>query len=173
VNGRSIRDHTAALGAQDKAACEQLVGEHYGHVFAVCYGVLLNVHDAEDAAQETMLKGLTKVAERMGPEQLRPWIIRVARNLCIDRLRRRKRRAPPAEPPSTPSRQDLNAQQELEQAIQLLPIELRVPLLMYYFDGRSAKTIAQSLNISHSGVCQRLKTARRQLHELLTEGSQK
>lgn len=173
MNDRSSRDRSAASDAQDRPPYEQLVGEHYEHVFAVCYGVLLNVHDAEDAAQETMLRGLAKATDRMAPEQLRPWIVRVARNLCIDRLRKRKRRGPPAEPPAAPSRQDVNAQQELEQAIKRLPAELRVPLLMYYFDGRSAKTIAENLNISHSGVCQKLRLARRQLHELLTEGPQK
>ncbi len=172
MNDRSTRDQTAASEAQDEMPHEQLVRQHYEHVFAVCYGILVNVHDAEDATQETMLRGLAKAAHRMAPEQLRPWIIRVARNLCIDRLRRRKRQGPPAEPPAAPSRQDVNAQQELEQAIKRLPAELRVPLLMYYFDGRSAKTIAENLNISHSGVCQKLRLARRQLHELLTEGRQ-
>jgi RNA polymerase sigma factor (sigma-70 family) len=120
-----------------------------------------------------MLRGLVKVPRRIAPEQVGPWILRVARNLCIDRLRRRKRREPPAEPTASPSRQDLNAQLELEHAIRRLPAELRVPLLMYYFDGRSAKTIAENLNISHSGVYQRLRTARQQLHEFLTERSEK
>lgn len=172
MNDRSTRGQTAASGVTDKTPHEQLVRQHYEHVFAVCYGILVNVHDAEDAAQETMLRGLARGAGRMAPEQLRPWIIRVARNLCIDRLRRRKRRGPPAEPPAPPSRQDANVQQELEQAIKHLPAELRVPLLMYYFDGRNAKTIAENLKISHSGVCQRLRMARRQLHDLLTEGRQ-
>lgn len=173
MNDRSTRDQAGASGAQDTTAYEQLVEQHYECVFAVCYGLLLNVHDAEDATQETMLRGLAKAAPRMDPERLRPWIIRVAKNLCIDRLRRRKRQGPPAEPPAAPSRQDLHAQQELEQAIKRLPAELRLPLLMYYFDGRSAKTIAENLHMSHSGVYQKLRMARRQLHELLTEGSQK
>ncbi len=172
MDDRSTRDQPAAMEAQDRTPHEQFVRQHYDHVFAVCYGILVNVHDAEDATQETMLRGLAKAAHRMTPEQLRPWIIRVARNLCIDRLRKRKRREPPAEQPPAPSRQDLNAQQELEQAIKRLPVALRAPLLMYYFDGRNAKTIAENLKISHSGVCQRLRTARRQLHEFLTEGSQ-
>ena len=173
MNDRPTLDQIAASAAKDLMPHEKLVRQHYEHVFAVCYGMLVNVHDAEDAAQETMLRGLAKGAGRMAPEQLRPWIVRVARNLCIDRLRRRKRREPPAKPATAPSRQDLNAQWELGQAIKRLPAELRVPLLLYYFDGRSAKTIAENLHISHSGVCQRLRTARRQLHELLTEGSQK
>jgi RNA polymerase sigma-70 factor (ECF subfamily) len=173
VNDRSTRDQTAASEAQGRTTGEEFVRQHYDHVFAVCYGILVNAHDAEDAAQETMLRGLVKATRRIGPDQLGPWIIRVARNLCIDRLRRRKRREPPAEPTPAPSRQDLNARLELEHAIRRLPAELRVPLLMYYFDGRSAQTIAENLNISHSGVCQRLRMARRQLHELLTEGSEK
>jgi RNA polymerase sigma-70 factor (ECF subfamily) len=172
VNDRSTRDQTSAAETQGRTADEELVRQHYDHVFAVCYGILVNVHDAQDAAQETMLRGLVKAARRMDSERLGPWLIRVARNLCIDRLRRRKRPASPAELPLVPSRQDLNTQLELEQAIQRLPAELRVPLLMYYFDGRSARTIAENLNISHSGVCQRLRMARRQLHEFLTEGSQ-
>jgi len=172
VNDRSRQDRVAALENEDRAAYERLVEEHYAHVFAVCYGVLLNVHDAQDAAQETMLKGLMKMAEGSIPERFRPWLISVARNLCIDHLRRRKRRKPPAEPPATPSQQDANAQQDLEQAIRRLPSELRVPLLLYYFDGRSPKAIAENLNVSYSGVCRRLRLARQQLHELLTERAQ-
>lgn len=173
MNDRSIQDHVAALVANDKAAYERLLKEHYGHVFAVCYAILVNVHDAEDAAQETMLKGFTKVAERMNPEQFKRWITRVARNLCIDHLRRQRRRKPPAERLSRPSQQSVNAQHDLERAVKRLPERLRVPLLMYYFDGQSAKAIAQSLNTSHSGVYQKLRMARRQLHELLTERAQK
>jgi len=172
VNDRSTGDQTAASETTDQTPHEQFVRRYYEYVFAVCYGILVNVHDAEDATQETMLRGLARAAPRMAPEQAGPWIVRVARNLCIDRLRRRKRGGPPAELSSPPSRQDQSAQQNLELAIQRLPVELRVPLLMYYFDGRSAKTIAANLHISHSGVCQRLRLARRQLHELLTEGSQ-
>jgi len=40
---------------------------------------------------------------------------------------------------------------------------------MYYFDGKNAKTIAGKLNLSHSGTCQRIREARKRLHELLTE----
>jgi RNA polymerase sigma-70 factor (ECF subfamily) len=173
VNDRSTRDQTTAAAARGTTAAEEFVRQYYDHVFAVCYAILVDVHDAQDAAQEAMLRGLVKVPRRIAPEQVGPWILRVARNLCIDRLRRRKRREPPAEPTASPSRQDLNAQLELEHAIRRLPAELRVPLLMYYFDGRSTKTLAENLNISHSGVCQRLRTARQQLHEFLTERSEK
>jgi DNA-directed RNA polymerase specialized sigma subunit len=50
-----------------------------------------------------------------------------------------------------------------------MPRELRLPLTMYYFDGKNAKTIAEKLKISHSGACKRIRAARKQLHELLSE----
>jgi DNA-directed RNA polymerase specialized sigma24 family protein len=44
-------------------------------------------------------------------------------------------------------------------AIARLPMELRIPLVMYYFDGRTAKGIAEVLEISHSSACKRLRGA--------------
>jgi DNA-directed RNA polymerase specialized sigma24 family protein len=57
----------------------------------------------------------------------------------------------------------------LQEAISRLPQELRVPLTMFYFDGKNAKKVAEILNISHSRTCLRIRTARQQLHDLLTE----
>jgi len=173
VNDRSVQNHMAGFQAKDKAVYDLLVKEHYRHVFAVCFAMLANVHDAEDAAQETMLKGFLKMAELDDAQRFRPWILRVAKNLCIDHFRRRNRRTPPVEEPPTPSRQGLKAEYDLERAIQRLPEELRVPLLMFYFDGRSAKGVAESLNISHSGACHKLRVARQRLHELLTERAER
>ncbi|NQV31614.1 MAG: sigma-70 family RNA polymerase sigma factor [Phycisphaeraceae bacterium] len=170
MNDRSGRHEKTLISEQDKTAFQQLVQEHYRFVFGVCYSMLVNVHDAEDATQETMIKGFLKRGSLKDPEQFRPWIQRVARNLCIDWLRRRKVQKPPVtDDPPIQSVQDSHAQQGLEQAIKRLPAELRVPLLMYYFDSQSAKSIAEHLNISHSGACQRLRLARQQLHRMLTE----
>jgi RNA polymerase sigma-70 factor (ECF subfamily) len=44
----------------DSDAYAVLVNRHYRHVFALCLGVLGNIHDAEDIAQDAMLKGLEK-----------------------------------------------------------------------------------------------------------------
>jgi len=67
-------------------------------------------------------------------------------------------------------RQATNENHDLQQAIGRLPQEFRLPLVMYYFDNKSAKAIAEKLKISHSGVCQRIRAARKRLHKLLTEG---
>ncbi|OHB60763.1 MAG: hypothetical protein A2167_07085 [Planctomycetes bacterium RBG_13_46_10] len=153
----------------DKNAYAELVQRHYRHVFAMCFGMLANVHDAEDIAQDAMLKGLSNIAELRQGIQFGRWILRIAGNLCIDLIRRRKRiKRVDAEHPAI-AEKALNENHDIHHAIERLPKELRVPLVMYYFENKNAKAIAERLNISHSGACQKIRTARQQLHALLTE----
>ena len=158
-----------ACQQDDKSAYSVLVKRHYKDVFALSLGILGNLHDAEDVAQEAMLKGFLKIKKLDKHEQFKTWILRIAKNLCLDLLRRRKciKAITTKQPMQTGQRtiEDHN----LQESIRRLPQELRVPLTMYYFDGKNAKTIAEKLNISHSGACQKLREARKQLHELLRE----
>ncbi|MHC4192945.1 MAG: RNA polymerase sigma factor [Planctomycetota bacterium] len=162
----------AASQRGDKAAYGILVRRHYRHVFALCLGVLGNVDDAEDIAQDAMLKGFVKIRQLRDDEQFGRWVLRIAQNLCIDLLRRNKCARAFAAKQTTERQQGADENHELVKAIRRLPREIRVPLVMYYFDNKSAKAIAERLKISHSGVCQRIRAARKQLHKLLTEGVQ-
>ena len=169
MNDRLDESVVRACQQDDKAAYAVLVKRHYRHVFALCLGVLGNLHDAEDVAQEAMLKGFLKIKKLDKTEQFEAWILRIARNLCIDFLRRRKRIKAITTKQPMQLGQKTGENHVLQQAIRRLPQELRVPLTMYYFDGKNAKTIAEKLDISHSGACQKIREARKQLHELLTE----
>jgi len=163
------KDVIRACQKGDKAAYALLVKKHYKGVFAMCLGMLGNVHDAEDATQEAMIKGILRIKSLDKTEQFESWIFQIARNISIDFLRRQKRiRALAAKESWQPDTKAGN-HDDLEQAIRRLPQELRVPLSMFYFDGKNARTIAEKLNISHSGACQRIRAARRQLHQLLIE----
>jgi len=169
LNDRLDETVVRACRDGDKAAYATLVKRHYRRVFAVCLGVLGNVHDAEDIAQDAMLKGFLKIQKLGSGQQFEAWILRIAKNLCIDFLRRQKRIKPLAAEQLIQPRETTNENHDLEQAIRRLPQELRLPLVMYYFDKKNAKAIAEKLNISHSGACQRIRTARKQLHKMLTE----
>jgi len=153
----------------DKAAYSTLARRHYRHVFALCLGILANVHDAEDIAQETMLKGFQSIRRLAQPERFEPWILRIAKNLCLDLLRRRKRaRKLPIEPEPTVGG-DTHENHDLEWAMARLPQELRLPLVLFYFEHKDAGGIAGTLGISQSLVYERLRAARESLHKLLIE----
>jgi RNA polymerase sigma-70 factor (ECF subfamily) len=169
LNVRLDESLVRACQQDDKAAYAELVERHYRHVFALCLGMLANLHDAEDVAQEAMFKGFLKIKKLDKAEQFETWILRIAKNICFDFLRRKKRTKNPAIEQLKQPQLHQNENHDLQQAIRRLPQELRVPLTMYYFDGKNAKTIAEKLDISHSGACYKIREARKQLHELLRE----
>ena len=127
----------------------------------------LSETDAEDAAQETMLKGLLNIRDLRDYSQFGSWIIRIAKNHCINFVRRRKRANELITQKSAPPGQTPIPYQRLQQVIEKLPQETRLPLVMYYFGSQSVKEVAEKLNLSRSAVYQRLKTATKELHKLL------
>jgi RNA polymerase sigma-70 factor (ECF subfamily) len=168
VNDRVDEDLVLTSRQGDTSAYAALVQRHYRHVFALCLGMLANVHDAEDTAQETILKGFLSLRKLARPEQFEPWILRIARHLCIDLLRRRKRAKSLTLERETVA-QPSNENHDLEGAVRRLPQELRLPLTLFYFEHKDAGSIARKLNISPSLVYERIRAARKELHELLTE----
>jgi len=168
LDQRSDTELVRAVRAGDRSAYADLVRRHYKGVFLVCLGVLGNTHDAEDVAQETMIRGYEKIRQLRDAGQFGHWIVRIARNLSINFVRRRAaaERAVGSRPEAPARREGHN--DELEEAVARLPHDLRLPLVMYYYDGRSVKTVAERLEISTSGVYGKLRAALRELHDALT-----
>lgn len=156
---------SAARG--DRQAYGELVERYYRPVLLECVAVLGQLHDAEDAAQEVMLQGFTKLPTLRNPVQFPAWIRTIARNACLNRLRRPK--AATGLDPDLAAAKAEGKYGDLQEAISLLPKELRTAVMLYYFDGQNVKAVAQQLCISSSTVYGRLQTALRQLSERLSE----
>ena len=152
----------------DKNAYAQLIREHYEHIFIVCLGVVGNVEDAEDTTQEAMLKGFMQLKKLRDSSQFRPWLTKIARNLCFNLVRRKRRGKQVVAEKATSVVREQRRNDRLQQAIELLPLEIRQPLVMYYFDSRSVQSVADDMNISTSAVYSRLRCAIQELHRLLT-----
>ncbi len=151
-----------------RAAYAVLVRKYYGQVFLVCLGVLGNSHDAEDMAQDAMIKGLEKIQQLRDTGQFGHWIVKVARNLSINFVRKRAAAERAADRKYHVPAEERTATDDLQQAVAQLRWDLRLPLVMYYFDGRSVKSVAEALDVSTSGVYLKLRTAVKELHEILT-----
>jgi RNA polymerase sigma-70 factor (ECF subfamily) len=123
--------------------------------------------DCEDVFQETFVKGMTKLNTLRDDAQFGSWISQIARNLCRDHWRRRHRRQELLA--ARPEASSLNPREfdDLHDALARLPEELRLPLMLFYFDGKNSDTIARELNLSKGGACTRLFRARNELRRLL------
>lgn len=172
MNELSDKDLVAICGRGEKQAYTALVRRYSGRVFGICLGIVGNTHDAEDLAQEALLRGFSQIGSLRDGEQFSPWLAMIAKRLCLDFLRRKKseqvvlaRQDPPS---ATPNKQDYH---HLRRAVNRLSLTYRLPLLLYYFDGQSTKNLAATLNVSQTAVCNRLSRARRELRRILaTQG---
>ena len=167
MNGYLEKKLVASCRKADASAYTELVKAYSGRVFAICLGMLGNSHDAEDIAQQVLLKGFTDISRLQDNERFGAWIGRIAKNLCIDFIRRQKRRANGLAERAGPSQSGSKDYPELEQALAKLPAEERLVLMLYYFDGQSTANIAETLAVSQAAVHTRMSRARKELRKLL------
>jgi RNA polymerase sigma-70 factor (ECF subfamily) len=79
-----------AARRRDSGAFEALVRRHQGPVYNFCFRMLGQAEDAADVAQETFVQLYSHLAQLDEREPIAPWLFRVARNRCIDIIRRRR-----------------------------------------------------------------------------------
>ena len=136
-------------------------------VYRIALNYFRHPQDAEDAAQEAMLRLWRTDTNFEGENHLRRFLVRVTLNVCRDFSRSpwRKRTVPLEscrEPEfSTPERS------ELYQAVMALPEKYRLPLYLFYYEGYQAAEIGQILGIPTATVHTRLSRGRAKLKELL------
>lgn len=129
-----------------------------------------NPADAEDAAQNAMLRLWRTDTEFRGEEHMRHWLVRVTLNECkrIGSHPWRKRTvsldACPEPVFSDPARQTLF------QEVMDLPAKYRLPLYLYYYEGYSVDEVGALLDLKPSTVQTRLARARAKLKLQLEEG---
>jgi RNA polymerase sigma-70 factor (ECF subfamily) len=157
-----------ASRAGDKEAYATLANRHYERIFVTCLGMLGNVHDAEDITQDAIIRGLIRIETLKDSSQFSSWIVRIAKNYCLSLIRRNKYSKNMIVRESGTRDEALVPYGDLQRAIAKLPPESRLPLVTYYFGGESVRDVAEKLELSRSAVYQRLRTAMKQLHELLT-----
>ena len=167
MNGDLDKKLVASCRNGDKSAYAGLVKAYSGRVFAICLGTLDNTHDAEDIGQQTLLKAFTGIKQLRDDKQFGAWIARIAKNLCIDLIRRQRHTKNYIVEPTTDGQSSSKEYPELEGALAKLPQDSRLVLMLYYFDGRSTKNIAETLELNEATVHTRISRARNQLRRLL------
>lgn len=141
---------------------EYAVEKYSRMLFRICYGILANNADAEDALQETFLRYMTKAPLFKDSEHEKAWLIKVATNISKNMLRFNSRH-------STENLDELreigvsDGDKEIFEVIMNLPVKYRVVLDLYYIEGYKANEIATITKTSPAAVRKQLQHGRRML----------
>lgn len=170
----------------DVNAYNQLILAYQHTAYNVAYHILGNQDAAEDATQEAFLRGFQALSRFRGGS-FRAWLLRITTNCSYDQLRHKQRR------PSTPiddlieeeehsnllrsddeeperyvERQQLG--QALQRALESLPDDQRVTLILSDVEGLNYQEIAEATMVSLGTVKSRLSRARSKMREYILSG---
>lgn len=156
----------------DPQAFTSLVETYQRPVYNLCYRMLGNAEDAEDAAQETFLRAYKSLGSYDNNRSLSTWLLSIAAHYCIDQIRRRRLPLVSIEDLPMPDLPDKGLDVEtklgnkeersrIRGLLEALEPTDRALVVMYYWYDFSYQEIGQSLKLTESAVKSRLHRARR------------
>lgn len=162
----------------DEAAWESLVREHQAGVFRLAYLLTGDPDEAEDVAQEAFIRAYRALDRFEAGRPLRPWLLRIAKNVASNRRRAGKRyraalgRAARASPePVMSSAEDTSDEArratQLWEAVQQLARKDREVILLRYFLDLPVSETAEALDVAEGTVKSRTARALARLKEVV------
>ena len=167
-----------AAQAAKRREFEERLAECGPLAYRVARGVLRNDADAEDVAQEALLRAYRRFDGLRDAQRFRGWLVRIVFRLALDRARSAKRRevretewAQPARRPAPATAEELAASSEFQahfdRALDALPEKLRLVLLLAAMEGHTLEEVAAMLGLPIGTVKSRLFAGRKKLAEKL------
>lgn len=157
---------------EQSEAFTRLVEQFERPVYNLCYRMLGNAEDAEDAAQETFLRAYQAIRRYDTERSFCTWLLSIAAHYCIDVIRRRRYPTISLEDLAVPDIPEIapgmdaklslkEEQRKIRDLLHLLDPVDRAAVVMYYWYDFSYEEICQALSLTSSAVKSRLHRARR------------
>lgn len=161
-------------------AFSKLVETCQSPVYNLCYRMLNDPYEAEDAAQETFLRAFNNLRHYDESRSFSTWLLSIAAHYCIDQIRKRRMNllslddAVYLDPPDTaPGPEKALSTGEEQKRVRLLLEKLspqdRAAVIMLYWYDLSYEEIAEALSMSVSAVKSRLHRARQVMAQSWSE----
>ncbi|MBS4179101.1 RNA polymerase sigma factor SigW [Lederbergia citrea] len=172
----------------DQEAFGEIVELYKNKVFQLCFRMLGNRHEAEDIAQEAFVRAYVNIHSFTQGRKFSTWLYRIATNLCIDRIRKKKpdyfldaevagtdgltmysQIAAEGKSPDSEV-ETMELQEIVQREILRLPDKYRIVIILRYIDELSLKEISEVLEMPLGTVKTRIhrgrEALRKQLHNL-------
>ena len=171
----------------DKSAFRELVEKYQGSVINTCFRFLRNKEEAEEVAQEVFLKVYLSARSYQPKAKFSTWLFKIVVNLCLNKLRDKKRSSLPKIedsfyhnqiqmendfPAPAESQPDKSYEREelkkiIKEAIDSLPENQRAAIILNKYEGFSYQDMAKILDCSVSAIEARLFRAKENLRKKL------
>jgi len=149
----------------ETAALAELLAQARDRVLTLCCRLLGQRAEAEDAAQEAMLRVALHLHELQNDNQFGSWCWRIAHRICMDRLRARLRResllAEKRDPAPDNSEQRAVGRMVVREVLAAMPEDMSEALILREMEGDSYAAIARRLGLPLGTVKSRLSAARK------------
>ncbi|MEI6509480.1 MAG: RNA polymerase sigma factor [bacterium] len=171
---RALRGEQEAIG--------QLLEGQTEFLYGVCYRLLLHRDDAEEAVSETLYRAFHRFTSFRGDSQFTTWLYRIATNVCLDLLRRRRPTQPlemedgspvlqfPSSFPSALQQIEKKEEQKaLQTLLERLPPISRLVLTLRELQELPYERIAEVMRCSEGTIKSRLHRAKKQAQQVLAK----
>lgn len=166
----------------DSDAFAQLVRSMQRPIYGICLRLLRSEAEAAEVAQEAFLRAYQNLQRYDESRPFDLWVMAIARNLCLDILRRRSRMTtedvddhanalPSGEASLEQTAIDKQEKKSLEDAMSTLSADDREVLALYYVQRRTTKEIAEVMDVAPGTIMARLFRAREKLRNVMQAGN--
>ncbi|WP_085993610.1 RNA polymerase sigma factor SigW [Oceanobacillus senegalensis] len=180
-----IKEKISQVKRGDQAAYSEIVELFQDRIFHHCYRMLMNRHEAEDIAQEAFIRAYVNINSFDVNRKFSTWLYRIATNLCIDRIRKRKpdyyldaeikgtdglnmySQLSSKEPLPNEKVESIELQHYIHHEISNLPPKYRSIIILRYLEEFSLQEISDIMDIPLGTVKTRIHRGREALRKRL------
>ncbi|SHN29807.1 RNA polymerase, sigma subunit, SigW [Gracilibacillus kekensis] len=180
-----IKKNIKLVKKGDQSAFEDIVSFYQNKVFAICYRMIGNRHEAEDIAQEAFIRAYINIQSFDENRKFSTWLYRIATNLTIDKIRKKKpdyyldaeikgadglnmyAQLPADQALPEEEVESLEMQSYIQQEIMQLPEKYRTIIALRFINELSLKEISEILEIPVGTVKTRVHRGREALRKRL------
>jgi RNA polymerase sigma-70 factor (ECF subfamily) len=157
-----------------ESAHREFVLRYQKMIFSLCYRMLGNYEDAEDAAQESLVRAIKSLSRWDPNRPMKPWLLTIAANRCRTALMKRKRRPYATDFPQDPATFDageerLDLAEELDLALEQLKPVHRECFLLFHEQQLNCAEVGEVLGHPEGTIKTWLHRTRKQLAGLLRQ----
>lgn len=155
----------------DKDAFVAIISEQLTSMYRVSKGILSNEHDVEDSISSTITIAFNKINTLKEKNYFKTWLIRILINECNNIYKKRKPLESLDENINNEYSISYNYDDNLDlyKAIEALPPDIYLVLILFYFEDMSYHDIANTLNLSEGTVKSRLHRGKEKLSSMIKE----